>query len=162
MSAHISSHRGGFDAGFTVITLPDAPDNQSAIGLAVLRLAAGESLSISPRGETAWLLMSGSVAGSAGDLQFSFERESLFDESASCVHVAAGTAVKIEARENSELTVYECANRRQFAPRIFSSVQVANEPRGQGQVGGRALRYVRTIFDRTNSPPKSSWCWAKS
>ena len=31
---------------------------------------------------------------------------------------------------------------------------MANEPRGRGQVGGRALRYVRTIFDRTNSPPE--------
>ena len=66
MKAHISGHRGGFDAGFTVITLADAPDNPSAIGLAVLRLAAGESLNISPRRETAWLLMSGSVAGKAG------------------------------------------------------------------------------------------------
>ena len=66
MSAHISSHRAGFDAGLTVITLPNAPDNPSAIGLAVLRLAAGESLSVAPRGETAWLLMSGSVAGAAG------------------------------------------------------------------------------------------------
>ena len=117
MSAHISSHRNGFSAGFTVITLPDAPDNPSAIGLAVLRLAASETLTLAPRGETAWLLMSGSIAGSAGDLQFAFERESLFDESASCVHVAAGTAVKIEARRDSELTVYECANRRPFAPR---------------------------------------------
>jgi 5-deoxy-glucuronate isomerase len=154
MNAHISSHRGGFDAGFTAIALADAPDNPSAIGLAVLRLKAGETLALAPRHETAWLLMQGSIHGQAGELAFDFERESLFDESASCIHVAAGTRVKITARRESELTVYECANRRAFAPRIFTPAQVANEPRGRGQVGGRALRYVRTIFDRNNSPPE--------
>ena len=152
MSAHISSHRDGFGAGFTVITLADAPDNPSAIGLAVLRLAAGETLALAPRTETAWLLMNGAIAGKAGNLEFAFERGSLFDESASCVHVCAGTQVRIEAQRDSELTVYECANRRTFAPRVFKPEQVANEPRGRGQVGGRALRYVRTIFDRSNSP----------
>ena len=151
MNAHIDSHRDGFPAGVTVITQPDAPDNPSEIGLAVLRLAAGETLVTAPQRETAWLLMSGAVDGQAGGLNFSFERQSLFDESASCVHVCAGTAVRIEAQRDSELTVYECANRRPFAPRVFTPQQVANEPRGRGQVGGRALRYVRTIFDRTNS-----------
>jgi 5-deoxy-glucuronate isomerase len=154
MNAHIASHRNGFSAGFTAITLADAADNPSKIGLAVLRLAAGETMTTAARSETAWLLMSGSIAGTAGDLSFEFERRSLFDESASCVHVAAGTRVKITARSESELTVYECANRQQFPPRVFTPGQVANEPRGRGQVGGRALRYVRTIFDRSNSPPE--------
>ena len=154
MNPHIASHRSGFGAGFTVVTLADAPDNPSAIGLAVLRLAAGETLTTSPRCETAWLLMNGAIAGTAGELPFSFERRSLFDESASCVHVAAGTTVRITASIDSELTVYECANRRQFTPRVFTPAQVADEPRGRGQVGGRALRYVRTIFDRSNSPPE--------
>jgi 5-deoxy-glucuronate isomerase len=152
MNSHIATHRDGFAPGLTAITRADAPDNPSAIGLAVLRLDAGETLVLTPRCETAWLLMSGSVAGSAGDLAFAFERHSLFDESASCVHVAAGTAVRIEARTAAELTVYECANGRHFAPRVFLPAQVADEPRGRGQVGGRALRYVRTIFDRSNSP----------
>jgi 5-deoxy-glucuronate isomerase len=152
MNEHIASHRDGFRAGLTAITRADDADNPSAIGLAVLRLRAGESVSVQPACETAWLLMSGSVAGDAGGTAFAFERKSLFDESASCVHVAAGTQVRIEARADSELTVYDCANRRQFAPRVFVPAQVANEPRGHGQVGGRALRYVRTIFDRNNSP----------
>jgi 5-deoxy-glucuronate isomerase len=154
MNPHIASHRSGFGAGFTVITQADAPDNPSEIGLAVLRLTAGETLATAPRSETAWLLMSGTIAGTAGDLPFAFERRSLFDESASCVHVAAGTGIKIVAHSDSELTVYDCANRRHFAPRVFAPAQVANEPRGRGQVGGRALRYVRTIFDRSNSPPE--------
>ena len=154
MNQHIASHRNGFGAGHTAITKAEATDNPSQIGLAVLRLAAGERVMMAPRGETAWLLMSGSVAGQVGDLPFEFERRSLFDESASCIHVAAGTSVQIAARQESELTVYECANRRQFPPRVFTPRQVPNEQRGKGQVGGRALRYVRTIFDRSNSPPE--------
>jgi 5-deoxy-glucuronate isomerase len=152
MNEHIATHREGFQPGLTAITRADAADNLSAIGLAVLRLRAGESVAVQPAGETAWLLMSGSIAGDAAGTPFAFERKSLFDESASCVHVAAGTQVRIEARSDSELTVYDCANRRQFAPRVFAPTQVADEPRGRGQVGGRALRYVRTVFDRNNSP----------
>jgi 5-deoxy-glucuronate isomerase len=155
MNSHIVEHRNGFSVGFTAITLADSPDNPSAIGLGVLRLASDEAVTIAPDGETAWLLMSGALSGSAGSVEFSFNRKSLFDESASCIHVAAGTRVRIEAHSAAELTVYSCTNRRQFAARVFDPAQVANEPRGRGQVGGRALRYVRTIFDRTNSPAEA-------
>jgi 5-deoxy-glucuronate isomerase len=152
MNEHISSHRGGFAVGLTQIVASDAPDNPSRIALAVLRLCAGEKFEVQPVAETAWLLMNGAVRGRAGEAAFEFNRGSLFDESASCVHVCAGTRVVIEASENSELTVYGCENPRQFAARVFMPSQVPNEPRGRGQVGDRALRYVRTIFDRTNSP----------
>lgn len=154
MSAHITANRQGFPAGFTAITRHDASDNASAIGLGVLRLAAGEAYSVTVQCETAWLLMSGKVSGTAAGTTFSLDRESLFDESASCVHVCEGSAVVFKAAAETELTVYECANRRSFAPRIFTPEQVPNEARGRGQVGDRALRYVRTIFDRRNSPPE--------
>ena len=152
MNEHIANHRDGFAPGLTHVVQHDAADNPSRIGLAVLHLKAGECVQLRAQGETAWLLMSGSVRGKAGEAEFVFTRTSLFDESASCVHVAAGTQVTIEAQADSELTVYECANPRQFAPRAFTPEQVPNERRGRGQVGDRALRYVRTIFDRTNSP----------
>lgn len=152
MNEHITQNRDGFPSGLTRIARYDDADNPSRIGLSVLRLQAGEIVRESPERETAWLLMSGAVRGRAGDNEFAFRRSSLFDESASCVHVAAGTAVTIEAIEDTELTVYECANRREFPARVFTPAQVPNERRGRGQVGDRALRYVRTVFDRTNSP----------
>ncbi|HEY8506818.1 MAG TPA: 5-deoxy-glucuronate isomerase [Steroidobacteraceae bacterium] len=154
MNAHITAHRNGFPAGFTAITRRDDADNPSGIGLAVLCLAAGEKRELTADGETAWLLMSGSVSGQAGPLAFALGRRSLFDESASCIHVAAGTRVTIQALTATELTVYDCANSRPFAPRVFRPEDVPNEPRGRGQVGDRALRYVRTIFDSRNSPPE--------
>ena len=39
-------------------------------------------------------------------------------------------------------------------PRVFRPGDVADERRGEGQVGGRCLRLVRTIFDARNSPPE--------
>ena len=94
-----------------------------------------------------------SISGTAGSERFALERASLFDESASCIHAAAGTDVAIEAKTDTELTVYRCRNDKPFPARIFTPDQVPNEHRGKGQVAGRCLRFVRTIFDVKTSPP---------
>lgn len=151
---HISTHRAGFAAGITAITRVADPANATGIGLAVAVLAAGETWSDTVESETAWLVMSGSVRVRAGDETAVLSRSSLFDESASCLHVAAGTRVSLQADSDCELTVYSCANARRFAPRIFRPADVPNEHRGKGQVRDRSLRFVRTIFDAKNSPPE--------
>lgn len=117
-----------------------------------LRLAAGEKHTLTTATETAWLLMKGRIRGSAGAETFTLARDSLFDESASCIHASAGTDVAIEAETDSELTVYRCRNGKAFPARIFTPEQVPNEHRGKGQVAGRCLRFVRTIFDVKTSP----------
>jgi 5-deoxy-glucuronate isomerase len=96
--------------------------------------------------------MHGSIRGTAGDLGFDLERSSLFDESASCLHLPANTGLTIEARTDAELTSYACGNTRQFGARVYTPEQVPNEHRGAGQVAGRCLRFVRTIFDGSNAP----------
>ncbi|HWM28049.1 MAG TPA: 5-deoxy-glucuronate isomerase, partial [Woeseiaceae bacterium] len=123
-------------------------------GLRVFRLEldAGESFSEETDTETAWLLMSGKVKGRVGERKFGLERRSLFDESASCVHASANTNVLFEAMTASELTVYQCPNGKPFSPRVFTPEDVPNEHRGKGQVAERCLRFVRTIFDGSNSP----------
>lgn len=123
--------------------------------IATVRLAAGDTIQLAPETETAWLLMSGAVSGSAGGIEFAFARRSLFDESASCVHVAAATPVEIRAIGDTELTSYSCPNTQQFAARVFWPDDVPNENRGAGQVAGRCLRFVRTIFDGSTSPPEA-------
>jgi 5-deoxy-glucuronate isomerase len=160
MSLHIADYRTGFPPGRTrIIRHEDDPD-QMPISLDVLKLAAGETLKLDSPFETAYLLMSGKVQGQVhdqehglpGEQSFLFERHSLFDESSSCLHVCAGTAVAMQALVDSEFTVYYCANTKPFPTRVFQPKDVANEPRGKGQVGDRCLRYVRTIFDGSNSP----------
>ncbi len=123
--------------------------------VASLVLAAGEEYALAPEAETAWLLMHGQVRGQAGGQEFTLARASLFDESASAVHVAAGTDVHFTAVEDCELTVYGCGNRKAFPARVFTPDQVPNEHRGKGQVAGRCLRFVRTIFDGSSSPAEA-------
>jgi 5-deoxy-glucuronate isomerase len=149
---HITAHRRGFERGFTPIARQLDPDNPSRIGIGVLRLAASERSLQQAKGETAWLLMSGSVRGTTGQREFELSRDSLFDESASCVHAPAGSTITFDALRDTEIMVFDCANSRSFDARVFTSKDVPDEPRGRGQVGDRALRYVRTVFDRTNSP----------
>lgn len=149
---HITAHRGGFDWGITRIARHDDPDHLSKIGVGVVRLAANERLAQPTERETAWLLMNGVVRVTAERREYELSRDSLFDQSASCLHVAAGSAVTFEALRDTELMVFDCANVRPFDARVFTPREVPNELRGRGQVGNRALRYVRTIFDRTNSP----------
>jgi 5-deoxy-glucuronate isomerase len=154
MKRVLDAHRSGFAPGYTPITRRDAGDNDTAIGLGVLVLRAGETVPTRPTGETAWLLMQGSVRVDVAGVGHELARSSLFDESASCVHVAAGTDVILTALSDAELTVYDCANTRSFASRTFRPGDVPNEHRGRGQVRNRSLRFVRTIFDRANSPPE--------
>jgi 5-deoxy-glucuronate isomerase len=148
---HLSNHRGGFSRGYTPITEYGA-DNETGIKVGVLRMAAGERHNILANEETAWLLMSGALSVTAGAVSAALRRDSLFDESCSCVHVARGTPVTFTAAGDVELTVYACQNTKHFPPRIFGPGDVPDEHRGAGQVGGRCLRLVRTIFDRRNSP----------
>lgn len=152
MTLHITAHRQGFAPGRTRIVRHEDDEDQMPISLDVLKLAAGEALSMPTEHETAFLLMDGKVQGSANGQAFRFERHSLFDESSSCVHMSAGTKLEIRAEADSEFTVYYVDNRKPFDPQIYQPEDVANEPRGKGQVGDRCLRYVRTIFDGNNSP----------
>lgn len=152
MSPHDTSHRRGFGPGYTPVTRLEDAGNETGIAFGVLKLRAGERYRERVASETALLLMEGAVQGSAAAAHFSLQRRSLFDESASCVHAPAGAPLELLAEADSELTVYACANTRVFEPRVFLPQQVPNEHRGRGQVRDRSLRFVRTIFDRSNSP----------
>ena len=155
METLITRHREGFGPGYTAITRADDPGDDTGISMGVLRLGAGQA----PRLDA--------DAGnrvpadgrphhrrrSAGSASTSRAR-SLFDESPACLHLPAGVPVEIRAATDSELTVYACENPATFMPRVFRPGDVADEHRGDGQVGGRCLRLVRTIFDARNSPPE--------
>lgn len=151
MTLHITDHRDGFAPGRTRIVRHEDDEDNMPISLDVLKLAKGESVSLTTEFETAWLLMKGRVSGVAGDQAFEFERNSLFDESSSCLHVPAGTNIAMNVEEDTEFTVYYCDNEKQFDVQVFQPEDVANEPRGKGQVGNTCLRYVRTIFDGRNT-----------
>src|ERR1019366_4562425 len=109
ISLHVTEHQRGFPLGLTEITRFDNPDEPTGLSFAVLKLSAGESTKIETSHETAWLLMQGSAELSAGNQTRRFERQSLFDESPSCLHVVAGERVQIKAGTDCEFTVYGSA-----------------------------------------------------
>lgn len=151
MTLHLTEHRDGFGPGLTEITRLDETEDGTGIAFGVLKLAAGETYERTPRHETAWLLMDGKVTVRLAGQTVAFERGSLFDESPSCLHLAAGEPVRFVCHRDAEFTVYGAANAKRFDARIFLPADVANEHRGKGQVGGACYRFVRTVFDRTNS-----------
>ncbi|MCG8423537.1 MAG: 5-deoxy-glucuronate isomerase [Proteobacteria bacterium] len=151
MTIHIREHRNGFANGFTAVTRLDETEDSTGIAFGVLKLAAGTTHRESTPSETAWLLMSGAVHVEVAGESARFSRTSLFDESASCVHVSAETEVRLTAESDVELTVYRTGNRERFAAKLYSPGDVPDEHRGKGQVDDTCYRYVRTIFDRTSS-----------
>ncbi len=153
MTLHITWFRGGFPPGYTPVTRTDEVSDNAGIEFAVLRLAAGQTHRAELARETAFLLMDGEVAIGATDVATArVARRSLFDESATCLHAAAGSVVEIAAIGDAELTVYACDNPKPFPGRLYLPQDVANEHRGQGQVGDACYRFVRTIFDKRNAP----------
>lgn len=149
---HLKQHRGGWNRGLNEITRCE-DDPAIGIGLAVLRLSAGERITLVPTRETAWLLMSGALDVHVGRRLSQWSRRSLFDEPPSCLHAAAGTEVVLEAHRDVELTRYESASTRRFETRLFGPDDVREEHRGRGQVRDACHRLVRTIFDRETSDP---------
>lgn len=155
MTIHIKNFRDGFPLGTTTITGEFDRNQEVPITLEVRKFSAGSKIACDTESETAWLLMHGAVKGTVADIDLDFARTSLFDESASCFHLPSGTAIDLEVTEDTEFTVYSCSNHKVFPVRVFTPDDVENEPRGKGQVNDRCLRYVRTIFDGSNSHPNT-------
>lgn len=149
---HVTRHREGFGLGTTEIARIDDADG-AGIGLAAVKLAAGERLVTRAARETAWLLMSGEVEVTLGGRGVRWSRRSLFDERPSWAHVCAGTELVLEAASEVELTRYETASERPFEPSLGAPSDVRDEHRGAGQVRGACHRIVRTLLDRERSDP---------
>ncbi|MCG8511294.1 MAG: 5-deoxy-glucuronate isomerase, partial [Rhodospirillales bacterium] len=130
MALHLTQHRNGFGPGLTQITQIGEAEHDTGISLAVLKLAAGETHGVTAETETAWLLMEGEVGAAIGEMQVGLNRRSLFDESATCVHVAKGEAVSFTCKTDTEFTVYKVANDKPFEARVFTPEDVPNEHRG--------------------------------
>ena len=147
---HIREHRGGFNVGFTEIT---STGDDTGIALGVHKFKGGERYVDTAKSETAWLLMDGRVSLEFGGEVYEFQRRSLFDDLPICLHVSAGTEVRLTINEDSEFTVYQTANAANFSPRLYREDDVESEDRGKGQVGDTCWRVVRTIFGIDNRDP---------
>jgi len=149
MSYHIKKNREGFPFGITTITKENEKKLNTGIAFSILRLKEGETHSFQSPMEAALLLMDGKIEV----LGKKMERNSLFDDPPSAVHVCRETQFQVKAITNAEIAIFETENEKTFPQTLYMPLDTENEHRGKGLVGDASLRYVRTIFDGTNSHP---------
>ena len=119
----------------------------------VRRMAAGEVVSETDANETVWVLLHGTV-----DVEFSgqnvrFQRDSVFDEPPTALHLGPETAVTVRSLSaDTEWAIVRTANPRRFPARLYLPRDLQPEYRGAGLVQNACLRNVRLIFDRSTRP----------
>jgi len=148
MSRHLKQHRQGFPFGKTPVT---TEDDETGIAFSIIKLQAGESLTLKTRMETAVLQLEGEATFTVEGKTYRNCRKSLYDQQPFAIHVPGQQQVIIEAHTNSECALFETLNEKSFPPVVYLPEQTANEHRGKGLVDDTSLRYVRTIFDGSNS-----------
>ena len=155
MSLHLKQHRQGFPSGLTTITETDEPSNNTGIKFSILRLNPGERFQLNSPMEQAILHMEGTTNFTVNNQSILNTRGSLFNESPFSIHVCKDTPIELEAKTPSEIAIFETENDKTFPCAIYPPEQVDNEHRGKGLAQDTSLRFVRTIFDSSNSDPNT-------
>jgi len=155
MALLITDHRKGFPFGETVITEIHEKEHDTGIAFSIVKLKKGESFDFASDKETALLLLEGEGEFTADELSRIGKRHSLFDERPFVVHAPSHCQLQVEAHENLEIARFSVLNPDPFPIRIFSPEEVEDEHRGKGLVDDASLRFVRTVFDGSNSDPNT-------
>ncbi|NLJ24476.1 MAG: 5-deoxy-glucuronate isomerase [Firmicutes bacterium] len=144
--------KGPFRWGYTTVTTEDEAQANTMMDFGFLRLKAGEVYEEKSPKETAFLLMSGSVTLSLNGKKHKANRQSLFHEDPSCLHLPPNVALKITAHSDTELNITRTSGDVEFAPRFYSPSDIRSEERGKGTMQETSTRIVRTVFDKSNAP----------
>lgn len=149
--------RSGGSTGFMPITRASGTGREVVPGLEIdfglVKMRAGETVTETHASESVWVLLRGTV-----DVEFSgkrarLQRESIFNEPPTVVHLGPETPVTIKsATDSTEWAVARTANPRRFPARLYLPTDLQPEYRGAGLVQNACLRNVRLIFDRTTRP----------
>ena len=139
--------------GEMILTTYDNEYKDMMMDIRVCRIAAGETRKfLRAVEETAVLLLSGKITYRWEQKQRTVSRKDVFTEDPWCVHVCGGTAVEVEAAEDSEILVQCTQNVREFPARLYSPQDAPWNDSCQGKFGNVAKRRVSTIFDHDISP----------
>ncbi len=152
MSHLNTKHRNGFNKGLTQIT---QPGDNTGIAFSILRLERGETHYFHSKMELALLHMDGAIEVEVDGRNFENQRNSIFDESPFAVHVSPNTPIEIKATSDCECGVFETLNEASFPSVVYLATDTENEHRGKGLLEDTSMRYVRTIFDGSNSHPNT-------
>lgn len=141
------------EGGEQVLTTYDNAYSAMMMDIRVYRMAAGETRSFQHEGEeTAVLLLCGSITYQWEGKSEAVSRESVFTEGPWCLHVSGGTAVSVQAKEESKILVQRTKNEKAFAARLYRPEDAPWAYSSQGKFGNVANRRVNTIFDHDIAP----------
>lgn len=151
MNSLITSHRNGFNWGMTSITQVNEQKYCTEIGFSILKLRRGDKHFFHSKMELALLHLYGSIRVEVDESIYENQRNSLFDEPPFAVHVPRDVPLVVEALKDAELAVFETENEHTFPSKVYLTSSTPNELRGKGLFNNTFCRYVRTIFDGSNS-----------
>ena len=158
----ISEFRKGFRNGYNgVLSSERDSDFQMDFGIRVFseNEVYEQTLDQSIPEESVWVLMKGKAEIKLSDplsgqtqLQ-TIERQSLFDEPPSAIHLSPNQEWSLKSlSENTEFSVVKTKNLKSFTSRVFLPRDIQPEYRGKGLVQEACIRNVRLIFDREACP----------
>ena len=143
-----------FDYGYTSITQRNESELDTGIEFGILKIKAGNSFEeiLNENEECAYLLMSGICLFEYNGITHEAERQDLFTEDPTVLHVSKGTSIKISATTDVEISINKTNNDVSFEPIVFTKNNMfePSEHRGQGLLDDTSYRIVRTIFDKRN------------
>lgn len=153
MQSLITHHRNGFSNGLTTII---EKNSATKMEFSILKLAPGENYRIEDsEREGALLHIDGEVVVECQGKKIFNRRQSVFKERPFAIHFSCRTPISISAITAVELAVIQTENRSPFSPSVFTPDLIQDEHRGKGMLDDTSYRYVRTIFDGSNSPFQS-------
>ncbi len=105
-----------------------------------------------PEKEAALLLFEGAAEWSVEQAGRCVSRTNPFRGEASCLHVCAGTPVRVRAGTHCEIYVQMVRNSRAFAPVFYMPEDIQTQRAGLMELQGTMRRNIKTVFDYENAP----------
>ena len=142
-----------FRPGYNPVAGPSVGDGELQMEFGYLLLAGKTCYEDASHEERAFLLVRGDVTFCWDGRRVRVKRGLWRDDGPFCLHVPAGTAVRIEGHaDHSELTVHQTENERVFSPRLLTPADAKNVRRGADTLDGSTERVVRDIISQDNCP----------
>lgn len=140
--------------GYNSICIMGEKHPDMLMDLGVLKLSKGETYEFNlVNKEMAILLIQGEIIYNWGDKNIKADRLNCFDEVPWCLHICAGTNVKLTAKCDSELFIQSTANNRSFDAVMYHPHDIQTAKAGaDNEMKGCARRNIRTVFDYDNAP----------
>ena len=148
----VARFRDGFGDGYTAITREGEVEGDTGMDLGIWRGAPGAAVSEACAKESVWVLLDGAAELEWPGGRAAVSRRSVFDESATALHVPPATMITVRAVAACEFLIVRTSNQGTFAPRLYRPEEVGPEYRGAGLAQGACLRNVRLIFDDAARP----------